>query len=225
MSHENSVTLLGYYGGDNTHGQSAWTSTNTELDQSRVQKLLAMLAKNDHHTPFEKSLIHFNVVTDIATHIQLLKHRIGVSINGESARYKELKDDNKFYIPQDWNEEWQTILTSHNEVCNTLYHKALSSFYNNLITNIPVNLTEDERKKYTTDARKRAKESARFFRSYSSQISADISFNWRSFVHFYKLRAASDAQLEIQILAKQMLELIKTIPENPFKYTIEAFNL
>ena len=33
----------------------------------------------------------------------LIKHRIGVSVNSESARYKELKED-KFYVPDDWPE-------------------------------------------------------------------------------------------------------------------------
>jgi thymidylate synthase ThyX len=59
-----------------------------------------MLASEGHHTPFEKSQLHFLVNVDQATHIHLLKHRIGVSINGESARYKELKED-KTYIPED----------------------------------------------------------------------------------------------------------------------------
>jgi thymidylate synthase ThyX len=31
------------------------------------------------------------------------------------------------------------------------------------------------------------------------------------------------AQLEIQDIAKQMLELVKNIEGNPFKHTIEAF--
>ena len=51
-----------------------------------------MLASEGHHTPFEKSSLHFLVTVDQATHIHLLKHRIGVAINGESARYKELKE-------------------------------------------------------------------------------------------------------------------------------------
>ncbi|NCW24121.1 MAG: hypothetical protein EBV84_01930, partial [Betaproteobacteria bacterium] len=36
----------------------------------------------------------------------ILKHRIGVPVNGESARYKEIKED-KYLIPSDWPEDWQ----------------------------------------------------------------------------------------------------------------------
>ena len=93
---KNTVELLGYYGSDLVHAQSAWTSTSRDLTDSklaRVDKLLAMLATEGHHTPFEKSSLHFLVTVDQATHIHLLKHRIGVSINGESARYKELNED------------------------------------------------------------------------------------------------------------------------------------
>ena len=105
----NTVELLGYYGSDTVHAQSAWTSTSRELTQEkidRIPKLLKMLADNGHETPFEKSSFHFLVNVDQATHIHLLKHRIGVSINGESARYKELKED-KMYIPEDWNNRWE----------------------------------------------------------------------------------------------------------------------
>jgi len=53
----------------------------------------------------------------------------------------------------------------------------------------------------------------------------DILFNWRSFYHFQKLRNSEHAQLEVRELAQQMLDLVKNIPGNPFKLTIEAFEL
>jgi len=86
MNYENSVELVGVYGTDETHALSAWTSTSRELTEKkrgRIGNLLSMLAKEGHHTPFEKSSLHFLVKSDIASHIHLLKHRIGVSINGE----------------------------------------------------------------------------------------------------------------------------------------------
>jgi len=53
----------------------------------------------------------------------------------------------------------------------------------------------------------------------------DIMFNWRSFYHFQKLRNDEHAQKEVRELAQQMLELVKNIEGDPFKYTIESFNL
>jgi thymidylate synthase (FAD) len=73
--------------------------------------------------------------------------------------------------------------------------------------------------------RKRAKESARFFKTFNSQITMDIMFNWRSFAHFQQLRNSEHAQVEVRELAHAMLELVKNIEGNPFKHTIEAFKL
>jgi flavin-dependent thymidylate synthase len=223
----NKVELIGYYGSDEIHACSAWTSTSRDITQEkrdRIPKLLKMLADAGHHTPFEKSSLHFLVDCDIASHIHLLKHRIGVSINGESARYKELKED-KYYIPDDWvgipctyesdlsyfgekfvldTENWPTILEEYTELGNKLYHACLTDLEPVL-------------------GRKRAKESARFFKTYNSQIQADVMFNWRSFHHFLQLRNKPDAQKEIRDIASTMLDLVTNIEGNPFKYTIEAF--
>ena len=204
----NTVELIGHYGSDTTHAQSAWTSTSRELSDGklgRVPALLKMLADNGHHTPFEKSSLHFLVTCDQASHIHLLKHRIGVSINGESARYKELKED-KTYIPQDFPKEWKGKLEVFTQASNNLYHKCLEEL-------TPVL------------GRKRAKESARYFKAMNSQITMDVMFNWRSFYHFLSLRNKPDAQLEIQDIAQQMLDLVIDIESNPFKHTIKAFNL
>ncbi len=156
----------------------------------------------------------FLVTVDQATHIHLLKHRIGVSINGESARYKELKED-KYYLPEDlgWNQEikttnmsWVEKLAEFTEEGNKLYHQCLEELTPIL-------------------GRKRAKESARYFKTFNSQITMDVMFNWRSFAHFQQLRNSDDAQVEVRQLAQEMLNLVSEIEGNPFKHTIEAFNL
>jgi thymidylate synthase (FAD) len=204
----NKVEIIGHYGSDTIHALSAWTSTSRELThekESRIPALLSMLAKEGHHTPFEKSSLHFLVTCDQASHIHLLKHRIGVSINGESARYKELKED-KMYIPDDWDGEWQRYLTDFTNLSNEFYHKALS-----VMTPLI--------------GRKRAKESARFFKTMNSQITMDVMFNWRSFAHFQGLRNSEHSQKEIREIAQQMLNLVKEIEGNPFEHTIKAFNL
>lgn len=210
---KNTIELLGYYGSDLTHAQSAWTSTSRDLTEDkleRVDKLLDMLASEGHHTPFEKSSLHFLVTVDQATHIHLLKHRIGVSINGESARYKELKED-KSYIPPDWpnqlnSDKWADLLEEYSARANEAYHECLEEL-------TPVL------------GRKRAKESARFFKMMNSQITMDVMFNWRSFYHFQKLRNDEHAQLEVRELAQEMLESVKNIEGNPFEKTIKAFGL
>jgi len=225
---DNKVELLGHYGSDEVIACSAWTSTSrnlTDEKRGRIQRLIEMLWVNGHETPFEKGSVHFLVDTDIASHIHLLKHRIS-SLNAESARYKELKED-KYYIPEDWGEIecteyiehdfpkhsfaepdmwWTSILERYTSIGNKLYHQCIADLEPVL-------------------GRKRAKESARFFKTYNSQIQADITFNMRSFANFQKLRNSEHAQVEIREIAAKMLELVEGIEGNPFKFTLEAFKL
>lgn len=240
---ENKVTLIGYYGGDKTHCLSAWQSTNidfeyTENINSRIgllfdntvkqkqktpQELLKMLADSGHGTPFEKSTLHFQLTADLASHIHMIKHRIAVSVNSESARYKELTD--KWYIPEDWGdlevmshvyfdgecvavpgEKWGSVLENFSKCAHDFYHQALKD------------LTP-------TMGRSRAKESARYFLPYAKQLDFDCMFNFRSFAHFQGLRNSPHAQVEIRQIAQSMLEQVKAIPSNPFQYSLEAFGL
>lgn len=206
-SQENKVELIGWYGSDETHAMSAWTSTSRDLTndkKARIPTLLKMLAEKGHHTVFEKSSLHFLVTVDTATHIQLLKHRVGVSINAESARYKELKDD-KFYVPRDWSEDEIGRYVVFMEGAIAQYHETL-----------------DRLVKSGMD-RKRAKESARFYLPYGNQVTMDVMFNWRSFNHFLGLRMKPDAQREICWLAEEMLKQVNGIEGNPFEHTISAF--
>ena len=223
----NKVELLGYYGSDEIIACSAWTSTSrnlTDEKRKRVQSLIEMLWINGHETPFEKGIVHFLVDTDIASHIHLLKHRIS-SLNAESARYKELKED-KYYIPEDWDgielsteidwafpyvdgifaekgTKWSDVLKDYTELGNKLYHQCVADLEPVL-------------------GRKRAKESARFFKTYNSQIQADVMFNMRSFANFIKLRNSEHAQKEIREIAQQMWDLVATIEGEPFKHTLDA---
>jgi thymidylate synthase (FAD) len=202
---KNTVELIGYYGGDTEHACSAWTSTSrdlTEEKRGRMGKLLTQLAEAGHHTPFEKSTLHFLVTCDTASHIHLLKHRIGVSINAESARYRELLDD-KFLVPHDWPEHIQQRFYDHMHSSYVAYHQAIKSLVESGIS------------------RKRAKESARFFLPYANQLTLDVSFNFRSFAHFLGLRNKPDAQLEIREIAQEMLRLVRET--GAFNLSLEAF--
>lgn len=228
----NSVELIGWYGGDRAIARAAWTSTQIDVDSKtdeQVRDLIVNKLWNNgtgkpHKTPFERGIVEFNITADVASHIHLIKHR-HLAINGESARYKELKED-KYYLPEDWKNvniseyrslqyetreiidyvgpSWFEILDRYTEIGNELYHKALKDL-------TPVL------------GRKRAKETARFFKTYNSQITLSVMTNMSCFHNFYSLRADDSAQDEIHEIADMMLEIIKNIPGEPFKYTLEAF--
>ena len=203
---KNTVELLGYYGSDESIACSAWTSTSRNLTndkKKRIPKLIDMLWREGHETPFEKGSVHFLVDCDIASHIHLLKHRIS-SLNAESARYKELKED-KMFIPDDWPAFWQEMLVSYTQKGNELYHQCVGELSDTL-------------------GRKRAKESARFFKTYNSKIQSDVMFNMRSFAIFQKLRNSEHAQKEIREIAQLMIDLVREIPGEPFKHTLAIWN-
>lgn len=221
---DNTVELIGYYASDEIIACSAWTSTSRELAEEkkkRIPELLNKLWNDGHETPFEKGVVHFLVNCDVASHIHLLKHRIS-SLNAESARYKELKED-KYYIPEDLYEVWLTddlyifdddipftkgsqswghVLEEFSVQTNILYHLAIKDLENQL-------------------GKKRAKESARYFKMYNSQIQSDVSFNMRSFANFLNLRMSLHAQIEIQEIASKMLDLVRQTGK--FEHTLKAW--
>ena len=232
---KNTITLIGWYGGDKAIARAAWTSTQIDVEvktDEQIEDLLVNKLWNNgsgkpHKTPFERGIVEFNITCEQASHIHMIKHRLA-NINGESARYKELKED-KYYLPEDWtwksqSEEtinilknnwigkeladlsWKQVLESYTELGNLLYHLSLKDLTPIL-------------------GRKRAKESARFFKTMNSQITLSVMMNMSCFYNFYSLRADDAAQKEIQYIAEEMLQCIKNIEGNPFKHTIKAFRL
>lgn len=203
--HCNTVELVGVYGSDETHALSAWTSTSRDLTpekKARMSEFLRSLAQAGHHTVFEKSALHFLVTCDIATSIHVLKHRIGVSVNSESARYKELRED-KYYVPGDWDDEEMSEYVAFAEDAYRRYHECIDRLV---------------AKGYD---RKRAKESARFYLPYGMQYAMDVMFNFRSFNHFVGLRYTAHAQREVRVVATKMLELVHDTHQ--FDLSLAAF--
>lgn len=235
---DNKAILIGHYGGDKTHCLAAWSSTFLELDLEmpvdiedrvdviidyilsnskrirNIEELLRYLAQENHTSPFRFSTLHFVTTTEIATHIQFLKHSVALSAeNAESARYKELKED-KFYLPKDWleygekGEFWYNTLKTQSDKLNKMYHNCLKDLIESGMS------------------KTRAKESARYFKMYNSQINSNKIMSFDGFVQIYKKRnALTTSQKEIAVVVEQMLDEIKSIKGNPFEYSLKAFHL
>lgn len=101
---------------------------------------------------------------------------------------------------------WMELLDNYTRIGNALYHKALEDLTPIL-------------------GRKRAKESARYFKTMNSEITLSVMMNMSCFHNFYTLRSDDAAQKEIQWISNEMLHSIGNIPGNPFKYTLEAWDL
>lgn len=203
----NTVELIDIHGDDLGIALAAWYSTSNEITEekyNRVETFIARLAKDGHTVPFEHNLISFRVTSDIATHIQCLKHRIGISTSSQSQRYMELKDD-LFYIPEDWPFALQHKLKQYTDASFDAYHQAVDDLVEKGFS------------------RARAKESARYFLQYNTQIRYKLTFNFHSFAKFQKLRNDEHAQLEIRNIAIEMLRLVSETGK--FKYSIAGWGL
>lgn len=239
----NKVELLDYMGSDKSHSVAAWASTFFDLgiempkdpkiriDQivdhiisksSRmrsIEDLLQYLANEKHESPFRMSSFMFGMTTDIATHIQKLKHAVILEAeNAESAKYKELKED-KFYIPEDWayfNIEDVNMLNKYS--CHT-YEQLLFQKSNEL--NEIYHACLKDGRKYLGD--KRAKETSRYFKMYNSQINSVNKFSFAGVMTFAEKRTVDFAQDEIKQIALDMIDCIRNIEGNPFKYSLKAF--
>lgn len=201
------VELLGIYGSDLQVAESAWYSTAKEVTPDKIERvpaLIKMLAEEKHTVPFEHSHIEFRIISDVATHIHFLKHRIGFSISSQSARYMEFKED-LFYVPDDWPERikksYQACMMANFE----LYHSTVDALEASGIN------------------RKRAKESARFVLPYATQIKYKVSCNLLSLIRFQHLRNAEHAQVEVRLIADEMLRLVKETGK--FNVSLEAWGL
>lgn len=245
--HQNNIELIDYMGSDKSHSIAAWASTFFELDidlpkdpkirvdqivdhimqkskrMRNIEDLLNYLATHEHESPFRMSSFMFGMTTDIATHIQKLKHAVILEAeNAESAKYKELKED-KYYLPEDWKnvniseepplseylnikEGWYSVLDWYTKLGNEFYHRSL------------VDLTREL-------GGKRAKETARYFKTYNSQINSINKFSFAGIMTFHKKRTVEFAQNEIKNVAIEMINSIKELPNDPFKYSLKAFGL
>jgi len=202
------VELLGIYGSDLQVAESAWYSTAKEVTPDKLERvpaLIKMLATEKHTVPFEHSHIEFRIISDVATHIHFLKHRIGFSISSQSQRYMELKED-LYYVPEDIAlSDSELLYLTHMDMCFNFYHGLMKQLQKEGMS------------------RSRAKESARFVLPYATQIRYKVSCNLLSFINFQLRRNSEHAQVEIRLIAAEMLRLVKE--SGKFDISLEAWGL
>ena len=133
-------------------------------------------------------------------------------MNAESARYKELPD--RYYLPADWMQYGEIGQNLYKELEDTtrrqneLYHKAVSQLI------------------YMGMEKAMAKESARYFKTYNTQLNTVLSLNFDGLIQLHEKRGlASPSQREIARVVEDMVQAVRDIPGNPFKHSLEAFGL
>lgn len=176
------------------------------------RKLIAYLMREEHGTPFEHNYFRFQVRAPLFVFREWHRHRIGTSINEESGRYVELREES--WVPSPSEIRVRKGNRGHYEY-------------------------EEASEKIAEDAARGQKEAHRVaFKEYRRQIDLGVapevarnvlslgtysemiwSCNARSLMHFLHLRSAPEAQREIRLYAEAMEDLFsKCMP-----VTYEAF--
>ncbi len=205
------MELLDVMGNDLSIANAArvsYNKTSTNFDPERDKKLIYFLAKHKHWTPFEQNSIKFRVKCPIYIARQWMKHRCWV-FNEISARYTVFT--NSIYRPdefraQDNKNKQASVKTEEidQEEAMQIYDEASRvalGAYNRLIE-LGV-----------------CREQARGVLPVGSHTEFITTVNLRNYMHWYSLRAPSDAQWEIQQFAKASIKLV----EKHFPIAIECF--
>lgn len=207
--------LLNYFGDDLMVINAARVSYGKSKDvfDEKDAKLIKYLVEHEHTAPFRHPQLQFRIHCPIFVERQLFKHQIGLSANSISGRYVDFSDS-YFHI-------------------KTLRKQSKSSKQGSEGTLERLDLVEKMEKHIETsktlykelcDAGV-AKEQARAI----LPLCLETTFIWTgsllAYIHFWNLRLKPDTQQETREIASEMLSLVKNIEGNPFKYTIEAFEL
>ena len=177
---------------------------DVESDPIKDAGLINYLVRERHGSPFEHNLMTFYIEAPIFVFRELATHRIGVSINEESGRYRELRPI--FYIPgpdrklvQQGKPGSYEFVEGNKAQHDIVAHESKSAYreaYRRYLAMLEAGI---------------AREVAREVLPVGLFSSAYISFNSRSLMHFLGLRTKheeatfkSSPQREIEMLAEKM---------------------
>jgi len=203
------VKLLDSMGNDRAIAESAWTSSTTlEKKEGRtdadVERVVIMLAKERHGTPFESVIFKFWYNMPIFIDRQHMTYR-NSSQNGISARYRILPTD-YYELPTDVRK----IIKKANlkkdydfeyfEIC-----ESATQLYKELMTQLKICEKENT---INLEEYKRVREVFRGVLPQSLLVERVSIFNLRSLSNYFKQRISDHAQKEIRFVAESMLRII-----------------
>lgn len=212
------VELLDYFGSDLMIVNAARTSYGKQklvLDEKDA-KLINFLVRENHWAPIGHPQLQFRVGCSIVVERQLFKHKISTLDSSLSGRYVDFSDNYDFpsqlryqskdskqgsagLLEEELNEKLTARMREVVELAKTVYSELESAGV--------------------------AKEQCRYVCPIGLETTFIRTMSLYAFINMCKLRLKSDTQQETREVVQKMLDLVKNIPENPFKYTIEAFGL
>jgi len=182
------------------------SSGKTGDDLERDIKLMNYLAENYHMTPFEHQSVTFKVVLPLFVAREWMRHRTQ-SYNEVSMRYST-DPVGRFYCPQIWrmqaarNKQSSAGEVEDQQGCTELlkgaYQNTLDTYHKLLEKGV-------------------CREQARLIVPVGNYTQFYATANLRNWMHFYKLRIASDAQWEIRQYARCVGDFIQEIWPNSWE--------
>jgi thymidylate synthase (FAD) len=182
----------------------------------RDEKLLKFLAENNHTSPFRHAQIQFRIECPIFVERQIFTHTVGIAKNSISGRYvdfsdnywlpsqlrfqsKDSKQGSSGDLPNEQNDIFLTKMQHIIDACRLLY-KEMSDYGV-------------------------AKEQCRIHLPLCLETKFIWTGSFQAFVHLCNMRLKPDTQKETRQLVQQMLDAVKEIDGNPFKYSLEAWKM
>ena len=176
--------------------------SSTRKDKSEnPARLINYLINNRHWSPFEHGFITMEIVTSKAIGIQLLRHR-SFTFQEFSQRYAKVTEIEPIEIRRQAIKNRQ----SSEEVFNPSIN--VTEGINFKATEIVDNLLNHSLNVYNKLIEAGvAKECARMVLPMATQTTIYMTGNVRSWIHLLSVRDDSHAQLEIQLIAKEMKKI------------------
>lgn len=216
------VRLEAITGTDLSTVNSARVSYDKKVHEftDRDRRLIRYLAKHGHTSPFRHAFATFEVYVPLFVARQHWKHIVGsgfeernqdpfVAWNESSRRY--VSETPEFYIPDEWRSAPENSKQGSGEAIDKDLDLEMTMKLIQVQTE-GVHLYEEAIEQGI------APELARLFLpAYGMQIRYYWSASLQGIAHFLNLRLGHDAQVEIQLLAKAVLQLI----EEHFPVSIE----
>lgn len=217
----NNVKLIGFYGGDKSHCENVNFERFERWDWNKYHSkyIFKNLIKDKNLFPFKSSRLHFNLNIDTSTFLEF--------INLKNIEFTfSVKDEKTEYIPR----ELHNIILRHDIKLDNgnkfssdqdnIYNTILN--YIELSNKLSIQIQRDAEKKLGGD---RSRELAELFKTGFHQTSINIYISFLEFTELMNIAGNPLIRFEVREILNEMLDIIKNIDKNPFKYSIEAFKL
>lgn len=191
----------------------SYGKTKGVLDE-KDSKLISYLVNHGHTSPFRHPHLSFRITCPIYVERQLFKHQVGWTANSISGRYVDFSDT--YSVP--------TQLRLQSKDSKQGSSGLLPSDINDELVARMQKLVNDAADLYAELVKHDvAKEQARVILPLCLNTSFVWTGSFQAFMHLCGLRIKPDAQQETREVVQEMLDRVKELPSEPFKYSIKAF--